>query len=340
MVREAILYEKLPSRRVRCQVCQRRCVVGEEKLGYCKSRQNRDGRLYTLIYGEVSTRRTAPIEMKPVYHYLPGSQAFSLGSVGCNFLCPGCQNWEISFALEEQLSVQTEFLAPEKAVQMAVERGCQGLSWTYNEPALWVEYILDTARLAKDRGLYTNVVTNGSLTPQALDVLGPYLDVYRVDIKGFSEDTYRRIARFPDWKGILEAASRAKHRWRMHVEVVTNVIPGYNDDLEELRALGGWIKAELGEQTPWHITRFSPRWRLSHLEATPVRLMEQARDMALEQGLKFVYLGNVWSHSANHTYCPGCGEKLIERNAWGHVSSALKSNRCPQCGTPIEGRFA
>ena len=340
MVKEAMLYEKLPGRHARCHICQRECVIEDELKGYCKTRQNRGGRLYTLIYGEVSTWRRAPIEIKPVYHYLPGSFAFSLGSVGCNFLCPGCQNWEISFAREEQVAVQTKYIAPEKAVKMAREQHCQGISWTYNEPALWLEYILDGARLAKAEGLYTNIVTNGSLSPEALDALGPYLDVYRLDIKGFSQEAYRKIARFSGWEGILTVASRAKHHWKMHVEVVTNVIPGYNDDLEQLGRLAAWIKAELGAKTPWHITRFSPRWHLSHLRSTPVRTLEQARQRGLSEGLEFVYLGNVWAHPASNTYCPGCGKRVIERNEWGQVVCGLRSNCCPECGTGIAGRFA
>jgi len=340
MVKEAMLYDKLSGRRVCCHICQRECIIEDKQTGFCKTRQNRGGRLYTLIYGEVSTWRRAPIEIKPVYHYLPGSFAFSLGSVGCNFLCPGCQNWEISFAPEEQLAVQTEYIAPEVAVEIAKEQNCQGISWTYNEPALWLEYILDTARLAKAEGLYTNIVTNGSLSPEALDALGPYLDVYRLDIKGFCQEAYRKIARFSSWEGILAVASRAKHHWKMHLEVVTNVTPGYNDDLKQLGRLAAWIRGELGAQTPWHITRFSPRWRLSHLESTPVRTLERARQRALSEGLEFVYLGNVWAHPASHTYCPGCGKRVIERTDWGQVVCDLRSNCCPECGTGIAGRFA
>ena len=340
MVKEALLYEKLPGRRVRCHICQRGCVIEDDQEGYCKTRRNRGGRLYSFIYGEASTWRRAPIEIKPVYHYLPGSFAFSLGSVGCNFLCPGCQNWEISFAREGKMALQTEYIAPENAVNMARELHCQGISWTYNEPALWLEYILDTARLAKLEGLYTNIVTNGSLSLEALDTLGPYLDVYRLDIKGFSQEAYRKIAHFSAWEGILTVASRAKHHWKMHVEVVTNVIPGYNDDLEQLGRLAAWIKAELGAETPWHITRFSPRWHLSHLRSTPVRTLERARQKAVSEGLEFVYLGNVRDHLARHTYCPGCGKRVIERNEWEQVVCDLRSGRCPECGTRIAGRFA
>jgi pyruvate formate lyase activating enzyme len=340
MVKEAMLYEKLSGRRVCCHTCQRECIIEDERTGFCKTRQNRGGRLFTLIYGEVSTWRRAPIEIKPVYHYLPGSFAFSLGSMGCNFLCPGCQNWRISFAREEQLAVQTEYIGPEEAVKMAKKQNCQGISWTYNEPALWLEYILDTARLAKLEGLYTNIVTNGSLSLEGLDVLGPYLDVYRLDIKGFCQEAYRKIARFANWEGILIVASRAKHHWKMHVELVTNVIPDFNDDLEQLGRLAAWIKEELGAQAPWHITRFSPRWRLNHLESTPVRTLEQARQRALSEGLEFVYVGNVWSHPASHTYCPGCGTRVIERNDGVQVVCDLTSNCCPECGTGIAGRFA
>ena len=314
-------------------------MIREGEWGYCYTRFNRKGTLFSTIYGEVTVWRKAPIEIKPVYHYLPGSHAFSVGSVGCNFLCPGCQNWDISFARLEGIEIQTDYISPKELIHLARKYGCEGVSWTYNEPTLWLEYTLDGAKLAKATGLYTNYVTNGFLTVDALDLIGPYLDVFRVDIKAFNRDAYRRIAHIGGWKRILEITERAKHHWNMHVEVVTNLVPGVNDDLAQLRGLARWIRDHLGAETPWHLTRFYPHWRWKDYPVTPLERMEVLRDMALAEGLKFVYLGNVPGHPANHTYCPRCGRLVIERREWERVKVDLQNGRCPDCGEEIYGVF-
>jgi pyruvate formate lyase activating enzyme len=337
---EALLYRKLKGNWVRCLVCQRRCVIPEGKLGYCATRINRHGRLYTLIYGRVSTWRVAPAEIKPLFHFHPGSHYLSLGSVGCNFRCIGCQNWEIAHIeldldIQEELEDITTFMSPREAFQLAQKQGCQGISWTYNEPTLWLEYVLEGAKLAKGKGMYTNLVTNGFMTPQALDLLGPCLDAYRVDVKGFSPEAYRQIAHVEDFSGILEVAKRAKDRWKMHLEVITNVVPQLNDDDQQLSAIASWICRELGSDTPWHVTRFTPHLHLSHLPATPVKSLERARQLGLEVGLHYVYLGNVPGHPGENTYCPSCQRLLIERRDYQILSYAIEDGRCPQCGQEI-----
>ncbi len=324
---------------MRCHICQRRCRIEDGNLGFCRTRLNRGGRLFTMTYGEVSTWHRSPIEIKPVYHYLPGSYALSLGSVGCNFLCDGCQNHDISFALADKLPAQTMYISPEDCVRLAQEEDCEGISWTYNEPTLWFEYTLDSAKLAKPAGLYTNYVTNGYITMEALELIGPYLDVFRVDIKAFDASVYKKIAHINNWEGILDVVKCAKHHWEMHVELVTNVVPGFNDNLGYMRNLAQWIKTELGSTTPWHITRFFPHWKLKHLKPTPIEVLEKIRGMGLEEGLEFVYIGNVPGHVANHTYCPSCGKILIERLDWEIVGRRITSNKCPFCGEPIPGRF-
>jgi pyruvate formate lyase activating enzyme len=216
---------------------------------------------------------------------------------------------------------------------------CKGISWTYNEPTLWFEYTLTTARLAKDDGLLTNYVTNGSLTLKALDLLGPHLDAFRVDLKGFSRRTYERMVNFPDFRGILKTIVRAKTRWAAHVEIVTNVIPGVNDDEEELKQMACWITEHLGPETPWHLTRFYPHHHLAQLEPTPVVQLEKIREIGLGEGLQFVYLGNVPGHEAGNTYCPGCREVVIERFHCEVVQYRLEGNRCPSCGYEIAGCF-
>ena len=337
MKRESILYDKLEGKRVRCGICQRRCIIPPNKFGYCSTRVNDEGSLLCLNYGEVSTWRVAPIEIKPLFHFHPGSRALSFGSFGCNFRCIGCQNWEIAHAMPDTLSDKspTEEILPERAVKLAERLGCQGISWTYNEPTLWFEYTLDSAALAKDAGLYTSYVTNGFMTEEALDLIGPHLDSFRVDLKGFSEDFYQKIANVNDFSGILRNAERAKKKWNMWVEVITNVIPGYNDDESQLKGIAEWIFNNLGDDTPWHLTRFIPHLELSDVPLTPVETLERGRKIGLGAGLKFVYLGNVPGHRYENTYCPGCGELLIERFNYSILAYQIEDSQCRYCGESI-----
>jgi pyruvate formate lyase activating enzyme len=325
---------------VRCGVCTFRCVVPEGTRGRCGTRLSAGGRLYSLVYGVVGSISPNPIEKKPVYHYLPGSTWLSVGTYGCNFRCPGCQNWDLAHREPLSNGARYERLSPEQLADAAVQMGCKGVSWTFNEPAVWLEYVADGAMAARRRGLRTNVVTNGSLTAEALDILGPHLDVYRVDVKGFSSETYRRLTGADCLQGVLEGVSRAKGHWGMHVEVVTNVIPGISDDPGELAALAAWIRSELGADTPWHLTRFFPAHRLSASRATPVPLLEATRSAALDRGLRFVYLGNVPGHPAENTWCPACGELLIARAGLGLDKCCLRDGCCPVCGQVIPGRFS
>jgi len=292
-----------------------------------------------LIYGKVASISLNPIEKKPVFHFLPGSYWLSLGTVGCNFRCPGCQNWELSHADVEKEVNSLETIPPETLVEMALRQGSAGISWTFNEPTLWLEYTLDGARQAKQKGLCTNYVTNGFLTPEALDSIGPYLDVFRVDIKGFSPSTYRKVTGTAALNGVLEATLRARQKWGMHVEVVTNLIPGLNDSPEEIRGLACWIRENLGEETPWHLTQFYPHLQLRHLPPTPLSTLESALDIARSEGLQFVYIGNVWGHPAENTFCPNCGALLIERRGFQVQMRHLQGNRCATCGRFIPGTF-
>ncbi|NIM89964.1 MAG: AmmeMemoRadiSam system radical SAM enzyme [Candidatus Aminicenantes bacterium] len=336
---EALLYEKLSNKTVQCHICQRRCVIKDRGRGHCRTRVNHLGKLHSLIYGLVSTMMISPIEKKPVYHFFPGSAWFSLGSLGCNFRCPGCQNWDIAHS-EINLEIKgARIIPPQELIQTAKKSECLGISWTYNEPTLWFEYTLEGAKLAKKNDLYTNYVTNGYMTLEALDLIGPYLDVFRVDLKGFSKDSYQNIAHIDDFSGILEVIQRAKKKWKMHVEIVTNLIPRMNDKEEDLKQMACWISEELGKDTPWHVTRFFPHLRLSHVEPTPIKTLEKTREMGMKQGLDYVYMGNVWGSQAENTYCPGCGEPLIEREGLETKEIHLKKGRCQFCGHSIAGRF-
>ncbi len=331
--------EKLPDGRLLCLACQRGCRLRPGEPGFCRVRRRRGDRLVPLSYGRVAALHPANVERKPLYHFHPGRVMLSVGGLGCNFRCPGCQNRDLSFAPVPEALSGVRFIPPEELVRRAAEGGMLGVSWTYNEPAIWFEYTLDGARLAKEHGLLTNYVTNGSLTERALDRIGPHLDAYRVDIKGFSEGTYRRVANFPRFRGILRVAERAKHRWNMHVECVTNIIPTLNDDGDELRGIADWIGESLGRDTPWHVTAFAPHGDLAHLPRTPTATIERALEIGLEAGLRFVYPGNVAGHPAGNTRCPDCGELLIERSALAPATSYLRDGACPRCGASLPGRF-
>ncbi|TET57413.1 MAG: AmmeMemoRadiSam system radical SAM enzyme [Dehalococcoidia bacterium] len=336
MEREALLYETLPGGRVRCHVCQWRCLVNPGKLGVCRMRINRDGTLYAMNYAEVSSMAGDHIEKKPLFHFFPGTFAFSLGSWGCNFHCKGCQNWEISCA---DIPPRSQQLLPEREIELARRYDCQGIAWTYNEPAVWFEYTLDSARLAKENNLYTVYVTNGYATPEALDMIGPWLDAWRVDVKGFSDGFYRKLAGISRWQGILEVARRAKEKWDMHVEVVTNIVPGMNDDEEQLRGIAGWIRDALGELTPWHVTRFHPLHEFTHLSATPVSTLERAYGIGKEAGLRFVYLGNVPGHEYEDTVCYSCGKTVVRRIGYDTRVVGLDGSQCKFCGAGLNFRM-
>ena len=337
---ETILYDKLEDNKVRCNICRHRCMVPIGKYGYCRTRMNRDGILYTLIFGRVSSFNANPIEMKPLFHFFPGSLCFSMGTSGCNFRCPGCQNWEISRMSVEESGAGTEKITPEESIALAVRYKCQGISWTFNEPAIWLEYTIDGAKRAKEKGLYTAYVTNGFITPEGLDSISPYLDAFRVDIKGFSEETYKKISSVSAWSGVLDSAKRAKHTHNMHVECVTNVTHGINDDENELLEMAQWIRDELGPDTPWHITRFYPHLDFSNIPITPISNLERIRRRGLDAGLRYVYLGNVPGHPGENTYCYTCKEMLIERKGYLVMKFNIKNGRCPECGTEIAGIFS
>ena len=341
-----MFYEKLDGMKVKCGLCPRRCNILPDKSGYCGVRKNEGGVLYTLIYGKVSSVNLDPIEKKPLFHFHPGSMCLSLGTLGCNMRCIHCQNWEIAHVvLVEGLHEQkvynlltedrTEIISPEKAIEMALEAGAEGIAWTYNEPTIWFEYTYDCAKLAKANGLYTVYVSNGYITPEALDTIGPYLDAFRVDIKGFTKDFYQKLARVSNFETILEATKRSKDKWNMHVEIITLIIPGWNDDEKQLRDIASWIKNNLGENTPWHVTRFVPYLELKDIHVTPIETLEKARRIGFDAGLKYVYIGNVPGNTGENTYCPKCKHLLIERVGYETEIKGLNENKCDFCGEDI-----
>ena len=332
MVHEALLWES-EGERAHCLLCPNDCHIPVGRTGVCGVRENRGGRLIALTYGRVSSAAIDPIEKKPVFHYRPGTLVFSLGSVGCSMRCGHCQNWQISRATPEAERLDT--LDPAQVPELALRHGCAGVAFTYNEPVVWIEYVADAAAAARAAGLYTVMVTNGYITEAGLDLIGPLIDVWRVDVKGFDDATYRGLCKVRSVRPVLDAAVRARMRWRMHVEVVTNVIPTVNDDERTLRGIADWIVADLGPDTPWHVTRFFPYLEYSHLPPTPIPTLESARDLGRAAGLHHVYLGNVQATGAEDTICPGCGAVVVARQGYAVDARHLRSGACARCGTAL-----
>ncbi len=333
-IREALLQKPIGGNLNQCLICIRRCKIKDGSSGYCGTRVGKNGKVYTMLYGIVTSMAISPIEKKPMFNFYPGSLWLSVGSFGCNFRCPGCQNWEIAHKSFKSLK-RDSFISPEELVKIAENYKCKGISWTYNEPLLSLEYILDCAKICKERGLLTNLVTNGSFTEESLSSLIPYLDSARIDLKGFSKETYRRIAHLENFDEILNSIKKIKIS-NIPIELITNVIPGYNDKKEETERASKWILENLGDETPWHLTRFFPHRFLSHIPPTPIKTLELFRDIAIGNGLKYVYIGNVPGHPAENTYCPNCKNLLIERYGIDLVKISIKEGKCPFCGGELK----
>jgi pyruvate formate lyase activating enzyme len=316
--------------RVHCLLCPHSCRIADGATGVCGVRMNRGGELDALTYGRVASIAVDPIEKKPVFHYFPGTTALSLGSVGCTMRCGHCQNWSISRAGPSNGDLHD--LPAETVADMAVKSGCLGVAFTYNEPVIWLEYVLDVAAGCRERGLYTVMVTNGYITEAGLDALGESIDVWRVDIKGMSDEQYHRLCKVPSGAPVFAMAERARHHWHMHVECVTNIVPTINDSDDTLRGIASWIADKLGPDTPWHVTRFFPYLEFSSLDPTPMETLDRAVEIGREEGLEFVYLGNVDRPDAEDTVCPGCGVLAVKRRGYTVLEKATEGGRCAGCG--------
>jgi len=329
---EARQYVKRENRAVKCSLCNHRCTIADGKHGICGVRQNTGGTLYATTYGLVSAEAVDPIEKKPLFHYLPGTLSYSLGGIGCNFRCEHCQNWHISQA--DATSARLSPLSPEEGVAHALASGSASISWTYNEPTIWHEYTLDMGTLARARGLGTCYVTNGYITEEALRELSPMLAAFRVDLKAFTDEFYKKICG-AHLQPVLDAAVVARELG-MHIETVTLVIPGANDSMEEQESLIRWVIEHLGPETPMHFSAFHPDYRMTDRGATPVALLEKICTRAKELGLRFPYLGNVPHSRYENTYCPACGTMLIERRGFSSRITGLDDRKCTSCGEKIE----
>jgi len=331
--RVALYWETVGDDHVRCLLCPRRCVVAPGGRGHCGVRENRGGAYYTLTYGNPCAVHVDPIEKKPFYHFLPTSTAFSIATAGCNLDCKFCQNWHISQALPED--TRNYALPPERLVELAVGNGCRSIAYTYSEPTIFYEYMLDTAKLARERGIRNVLHSNGYINPEPLRELCAYIDAANIDLKGMSEGYYREMT-----GGSLApvlASLVTLVECGVHVEITTLIVPGENDGPEMIEEMCRWIHDELGPDVPLHFSRFHPQYRLGNLAPTPVETLDRARAVALEQGLKYVYIGNVPGHEAGNTYCPQCGELLIRRIGYSVDLEGISAGSCLSCGHPIEG---
>jgi pyruvate formate lyase activating enzyme len=333
-MKEAMLYEKLENNRVRCHLCAHRCTIADGKMGICQVRENRDGTLYTLVYGRTISQNVDPIEKKPLFHFYPGSRSYSIATPGCNFRCQWCQNWEISQMPHERHFIAGYEATPEQIASDAQRAGCRTIAYTYTEPTVFFEYAYDTARLAHDAGLANIYVTNGYMTGEMLETFRPYLNATNVDLKAFRDETYRKYvgARL---QPVLDSLKKIK-ALGIWLEVTTLVIPGINDDSEEIKDVVDFVKQELGVDTPWHISRFFPHYKMKDVPLTPITTLRRAQEIGLEAGLHYVYLGNVSDES--NTFCPGCGRLLIRRLGFNVTENHIgPDGSCPDCGTSVAG---
>jgi pyruvate formate lyase activating enzyme len=336
MIREAMLWRTLEGGKVECLLCAHRCQVAAGKSGVCGVRENREGKLITHVYGEVIAAHIDPIEKKPLYHFLPGTISFSIATIGCNFRCPFCQNWQISQAGKKDKGFGGgQALSPGEIVQAAKKRGCASISYTYTEPTIFFEYAYETAKLAREAGLANVFVSNGYMTVEALRMIQPYLDAANVDLKAFRDETYKKVcgARL----GPVLDSIRLMRELGIWIEVTTLIVPGMNDSEEELADIARFI-ASVSSEIPWHISRFHPDYKYTQAPATPVETLRRAAALAKEAGLKFIYIGNVWGES-EATVCPQCGKVLIRRNGFNVGENRIEAGRCFSCGRPIAGVF-
>jgi pyruvate formate lyase activating enzyme len=333
---EAYLYESLKDNEVKCNLCNHRCNIKNGRRGICGIRENRGGVLETLVYGKVIARHIDPIEKKPLFHFLPGSLSYSIATVGCNFKCRFCQNADIAqMPSDRNGRIVGDAFTPEDVVAAALKGDCKTIAYTYTEPTVYFEFAYDTAKLATEKGIRNVFVTNGYMTEEALQMIHPFLDAANVDLKAFTEDFYKTTCK-AKLVHVKETLKRMKSLG-IFIEVTTLIIPGLNDDKKELENLSAFLVDALGPETPWHISRFHPTYKLMDRPPTPVETLIRAREIGINSGLKYVYTGNVPGESGEKTFCDQCDHLLIDR--WGFYvqNNRIKNGKCPQCGAAVDG---
>jgi pyruvate formate lyase activating enzyme len=335
-LKEAVLWESDEGKKVRCKLCAHRCVIGEGKLGRCCVRKNINGVLYSLNYYKVCSANPDPIEKKPLYHFQPGSSSFSIATMGCNFRCEFCQNWQISQAVVEDGRINGQAISADKIVAAAVRSGCKSIAYTYTEPTIFMELCNDCGRLAKKSGLANVFVSNGYQTVEAIDFTRDWLDGINVDLKAFSEDYYKRLCK-AHLKPVLDTLKYIAKETKIWLEITTLLVPGENDSDDELKKLAEFIVNEVGADVPWHISRFHPQYKYLDSAPTPVKALERAEEIGKAAGLHYVYLGNVPGSKSENTFCYNCGRVLIERIGYQVSANHITNSGCPDCGTKIAG---
>jgi pyruvate formate lyase activating enzyme len=326
-------FTSLEGGEIRCELCPRQCRVPKGKRGLCRVRENRDGKYYSLVYGAPCAIHLDPIEKKPFFHVLPATQSFSLATAGCNLQCKFCQNWEISQASPEE--VYSYDVSPELAVKKAKEMGARSIAYTYVEPTIFYEYMLDIGLLAKKAGLLNVCHSNGFINPEPLRDLCKVMDAANIDLKGFTETFYRDLCN-GELSPILETLKILKKE-KVHLEITNLVIPTMNDEMSVVREMCIWVRKELGPDTPVHFSRFYPLYKLRSLPPTPVSTLDKVRAVALSAGLEYVYIGNIPGHEAENTFCPKCKKRVIQRTGYMVGETQMKAGKCGYCGKPIPG---
>jgi pyruvate formate lyase activating enzyme len=321
---------------IQCELCPHRCRVSKGKRGLCRVRENRDGKYYSLVYGNPCAVHLDPIEKKPFFHVLPGTTSFSLATAGCNFQCKFCQNWEISQASPED--VYSYDVPPELIISKAKEIGARSVAHTYVEPSIFYEYMLDIGHLTRKEGLLNVTHSNGFINPVPLKNLCKVLDAANIDLKGFTENFYRELCG-GELNPVLETLKKLKQE-KVHLEITNLMIPTKNDEMSVLREMCLWIKKDLGADTPIHFSRFYPLYKLKTLPPTPVSTLEKAREVASSAGLEYVYIGNIPGHAGENTFCPKCKKMVIQRTGYMVGEVNLKAGKCRYCGKPIPGIWA
>jgi pyruvate formate lyase activating enzyme len=318
---------------VRCTLCPHRCILADGERGTCRVRENRAGRLYSMVYGNPCAINIDPIEKKPFYHFLPTAAAFSIATAGCNLRCLYCQNWTISQVPPEE--TETADLPPEGVVAAALKSKLPVIAYTYTEPTIYFEYMVAMARLAREAGLRNVVISAGFINPEPLRELCAAVDAIKIDLKGYDEEFYRKVCS-AELKPVLEAIQTI-YQAGVHLEIVNLVVPSLNDRLDQLRALSRWMAREISPDVPLHFSRFQPQYKLTNLPPTPIETLEKARETALEEGMRFVYVGNVPGHPGDNTYCPRCSKPIIARKGFAVTEYHLRGNSCAYCGAAIPG---
>lgn len=334
-LKEAMYYKKIdePKNAVWCQLCPRRCFIPEGKTGFCRARKNINGTLYSLGYSRPCSVNIDPIEKKPFFHVVPKSGSFSIASAGCNLRCKFCQNWSISQVSPEE--TKNYFFPPEKVVEAALKNSCKSIAYTYSEPMNFYEYMLDTAKLARQKGILNVCHSNGYINPAPLKELCKYLDAVNIDLKGFTSKYYNELCE-AELEPVLETLKILKKEG-IWVEITNLIVPGKNDDPQDIERMCRWILKNLGQDIPIHFSRFHPMYQLTNLSPTPVQTLEKARKIAIAVGLRYVYIGNVWGHEGENTYCPKCKKLLIKRVGFTILENNIKDGKCKFCEMKVPG---